>query len=333
MNIIQFEEQLVAWRFARYYHPQIDIIGKGFRPVSGMVADFGVAENEGRYHFFYIERRLTEGTPFYPGNEIYFGHASTGDFFEWEVHDPVMLIRPGTWEGAHVWAPVIMPRDGAYVMAYTGINRNISQDIGLAFSDDLFEWRRWEGNPISPCRGKSWAFWREDGIASCRDPHLFEHGNRFWLSYTANTYEGASCIALTSSLDLRQWEDHGPILTGPADGYEPRLEGGHPQGSLESANLLQRNGRWFLTVNASIRNTAVRNWVFESDRMDRFEFSSGCEFWPGGGGIEVIKNRGSRSLLTCFAGGHIRFGEVDWAQPQPTAQTVQSAEQLVAWQG
>jgi len=61
------------------------------------VADFATARLNGRDHFYYIERRLQEGTPFYPGHEIYFGHVSTADFFEWEVHDPVMIVQENSW--------------------------------------------------------------------------------------------------------------------------------------------------------------------------------------------------------------------------------------------
>ncbi len=332
VNIIDFERTLVEWRFQKYHHPEIDIIGKGFRPVSGQVADFGVAEKDGRHHFFYIERRLTEGTPFYPGNEIYFGHASTHNLIEWQVHDPVMLIRPGTWEGAHVWAPCIMRHGDTYVMAYTGINRHISQDIGLAFSDDLFEWRRWEGNPVSPCKDKGWSFWREDCISSCRDPHLFEHDGRFWMAYTANTREGATCIALCSSDDLEHWEDHGPILVGLAEGYEPNLWGGHPQGSLESAHLLTRNGKWYLMANLTMRNESHRFWIFESNRMDHFDLADRRPFWGRGGGMEIVKERGSKSLVACFDGGFIRLGEVDWSAESPNAHYVSSTEQLEEWQ-
>ncbi len=331
MNNIEFEETLFRMRMENYRHPKVDIIRDGFRPVSGRVADFCVVEHEGRYHFFYIERRLQEGTPFYPGNEIYFGHASTANLFDWEVHDPVMLVRPDSWEEAHVWAPFILRRGDAFIMFYTGVNRYISQDIGLAFSPDLFEWERWDRNPISPCRGRQWAFWREDGISSCRDPHAFEHDGRVWMTYTANTREGASCIALAGTSDLVSWDDYGPILVGPSEGYEPRLEGGHPQGSLESSNLHHRNGRWYLHVNAAVRGTGIRNWVFESDRMDRFDFASGREFWRDGGGIEFVKEQGSRSLLAGFGGCVIRFGEVDWANERPTASFISTPEQLRSW--
>jgi hypothetical protein len=101
-NNIEFEKTLKRMRFDYYRHPPIDILKTGFRPVGGGVADFCTARHAGRDHFFYIERRLQEGTPFFPGHEIYFGHTSTADFFDWEVHDPVLLVRPGTWEEAHV---------------------------------------------------------------------------------------------------------------------------------------------------------------------------------------------------------------------------------------
>ncbi|MBI4578630.1 MAG: hypothetical protein HY718_02955 [Planctomycetes bacterium] len=331
-TILEFESALFAAREAKYRHPKIDIINQGFRPVGGSVADFGVAELAKRVHFYYIERRLAEGTPFYPGHEIYFGHASTGDLFEWEVHDPVLLVRPGTWEGAHVWAPCVVRRGDEFIMAYTGINRHISQDIGLASSRDLFEWKRWDSNPISPCKGRPWAAWSPDHISSCRDPSLVEHEGRWYMNYTANTKQGASCIALASTTDFATWQDYGPICVGPAGGYEMRLKGGHPQGSLESANLFHRRGKWHLTVKAKVRDGTQSNWIIESDRPDRFDFAARREFWPHGFGIETVRRRGDRELLATFSGGTIRFGVVDWSQPSPTAHTVATAEELREWQ-
>ena len=114
-SIIDFERNLKRMRADFYGHPKIDILNEGFRPVGGKVADFATARHNRRDHFFYIERRLQEGTPFYPGHEIYFGHASTPDFFEWEVHDPVMVVRENSWEAAHVWAPVIIKERGEFI--------------------------------------------------------------------------------------------------------------------------------------------------------------------------------------------------------------------------
>jgi len=336
MNSIEFETELAKRRLDLYHHPDVDIIGEGFRPVSGMPADFCVVQGGSRYHFFYIERRLKEGTPFFPGNEIYFGHASTGNFFDWEVHDPVLLIRPGTWEGAHVWAPFVLRHQGRYVMAYTGLNDYLSQDIGLAVSDDLFAWRRLDSNPISPAKDRPWSFWREEGIASCRDPHLLAHEGRVWMTYTTNTREGASCVALSSSADLVTWEDHGPILVGPTTGYqvvtsrENPFGRGRPQGQLESSYLVPKKGRWYLFGQVRMPDPPVRNWVYESDRMDAFDFSRGREFWPDAYTVEIVQERGSESLLACT--GPIRFGVVDWAGDKPVGRFITTREELASWQ-
>jgi hypothetical protein len=332
MTIIDFERELKRMRFEHYGHPKIDILNKGFRPVGGSVADFGTARHNGRDHFFYIERRLQEGTPFYPGHEIYFGHASTSDFFKWEVHDPVLLIRPGTWEEAHVWAPVLLPNGNEFLMAYTGLNRHLCQNIGLASSKDMFEWKRWKSNPISPAKGNLWASWQEDEICSCRDPDLLRHDGRVWMPYTANTRQGATCIALASTTNFKKWKDHGPILLGPAGGYEPRLEGGHKQGSLESSNLSYRHGRYVLLFNATIRGKGGGSWATLSDRIDSFSLDKIYPFWAGGACIEVVRNQGSRSLLAGTNGGCIRFGEVDWSEERPVAKTITEREALQRWQ-
>lgn len=334
MNSVQFDNELFRMRQAHYRNRTVDPITEGFRPVGGMLGDFCGIEHVGRYHIFAIERRLQEGTPFYPGHEVYFCHASTADYTHWEVHDPVLWVRPHSWEEAHVWAPFILSLDGRYVMAYTGVNRYGSQDIGLAFSDDLFNWRRADANPISPANGRAWAFWRRDGIASCRDPHLLIHDGRVIMTYTANTREGASCIAVASAVlsdaaNPQAWEDHGSILVGPATGYEPRLASGHPQGQLESSNLLYKHGQWHLLVQESRRDSHVKNWVYTSADMWDFDYTAGREFWPGAYTVEIVKDHGDRSLLAST--GVIRFGLVDWAAPQPTARFVSSHDELVQW--
>ena len=330
-NNIEFENRLKAMRLELYGRPPTDIIKTGFRPIGGKPADFAVAHHAGREHFFYIERRLQEGTPFFPGHEIYFGHASTGDFFEWQVHDPVMLIRPGTWEDGHVWAPSILREGDEYVMCYTGLNRAMSQDLGLASSRDMFDWRRWETNPISPLAKAEWAAWWPDEICSCRDPYLFRHEERVWCLFTANTREGASCLALASTTDWKAWRDDGTVQVGPEQGYEPRLWAGHPQGSLESAVMIQRRERWILVVNASIRGRGGGCWIDVSDRMGGYSYQRLRRFWTEGACIEFVRHDGERSLIAGLGGGGIRFGEVDWSAPEPTARSV-TREQLIAWQ-
>jgi hypothetical protein len=157
------------------------------------------------------------------------------------------------------------------------------------------------------------------------------------MTYTANTRQGASCIALTSTDDLITWTDHGPILVGPTDSYqvvttrENPFGRGRPQGQLESSHLLSRNGRWTLFVQVHLSHSPVRNWVYESDRMDAFDLSQGRQFWPDAYTVEIVKDRGTQSLLACA--GPIRFGVVDWAQEQPAGRFIATREELASWQG
>lgn len=330
-DILQFEKTLATERAKYYRHRKVDIVKEGFRPVGGKVADFAVASLKGRFHFYYIERRLQEATPFYPGHEIFFGHASTENFIDWEVHDPVMLIRPDSWEEAHMWAPCIIRRGDEFIMAYTGVNRHISQNIGFASSTDLFTWKRWDSNPLSPCKDKPWAAWWEDHISSCRDPNIVEADGRYWLTYTANTKQGASCIAMTSTADFRSWKDHGPICVGPNTGYEARREGGHPQGSLESASMVKKRGKWFLLVKAKVREGTERSWVIENSTNESFDFTARRPFWPGAFGIETVMDRGDRTLLATFFDGYIRLGTTDWSVEKPVGRFIESEAEVAEW--
>ena len=330
-SIIDFERSLKKMRADFYGHPKVDILGEGFRPVGGKIADFATARHDGRDHFFYIERRLQEGTPFYPGHEIYFGHASTADFFNWEVHDPVMVVRENSWEEAHVWAPVIIKERGEFIMVYTGLNRHLSQNIGLASSKDLFNWSRWKTNPISPNKGAGWADWTAKDISSCRDPDLVRHDGRWWMIYTANTKAGAACLALASSADLKKWRDHGPVIVGPTTGYEPNLGGGHAQGSFESSKLLRKNDRWYLITKTPSRDKSARTWAMTSDRMDRFSMDGMWAFWKEGVCLEVVREQGSNTLFAAMVAGFLKFGEVDWSEPQPSVKKITDRETLQRW--
>lgn len=332
-TINDFEETLYSMRAEFYRHPKVDILKEGFRPVGGKIADFATAELNGVHHFYYIERRLQEGTPFYPGHETYFGHASTSNFFDWEVHEPVLMVRPGTWEGGHVWAPCIIKRGSEFVMAYTGVSSKISQDIGFASSTDLFEWKRWDSNPLRLLKDSSWAEWSADHISSCRDPDIAEHDGTYYMIYTANTKKGASVIALASSRDLKKWKDHGPIISGPNSGYEPKLEGGHKQGSLESARLIRKNGKWYLLVKAALKDRPFRQGIIPSETLEGFDWKNEWDFWKEGICIETVKERGDKTLLAGMSAGFLKFAEVDWSADKPVAATIKTKEALEAWQG
>jgi hypothetical protein len=304
MTAIEFEEALAAMRREHYRHPKVDIIKEGFRPVGGKVADFAVAERAGRYHFFYIERRLVEGTPFYPGHETYFGHASTANFVDWEVHEPVLMVRPGTWEGAHVWAPCIVRRGDEYVMAYTGVNKVISQDIGIASSLDLFEWKRWASNPVSPCKGAGWAYWRTDGIASCRDPSLCAWDGRYWMIYTANTKEVVHRAGEYGG--FRQVAGSWADLRGPGAGVRGAAGG---RASAGEPGVGESRAARRAVVPAG-QGEGARQHDAELDHRER---SGGCvRFWEASRVLaRGVRDRGGEGSGKSVAAGDV----LRWADP------------------
>ena len=122
-----------------------------------------------------------------------------------------------------------------------------------------------------------------------------------------------------------------PIIVGPTSGYEPKLAGGHPQGSFESANLSLRNGRWFLITKAPIRDKSVRTWAATSGRLDSFRMDQLKPFWKHGICVEVVRDQGARSLLAGMVAGFLRFAEVDWADADPQARNITDRETLLRW--
>ena len=63
MNSIEFEQTLWTARMRECRFPEADVINEGFGPKSGRVAGFCSVGHDGRYHFFYIKRRLSGGLP------------------------------------------------------------------------------------------------------------------------------------------------------------------------------------------------------------------------------------------------------------------------------
>ena len=56
-------------------------------------------------------------------------------------------------------------------------------------------------------------------------------------------------------------------------GYEPKLGGGHKQGSIESSNLVFKAGKWRLMAHAAVQGSSVRNWIWESDRPSTYSMT------------------------------------------------------------
>jgi len=201
------------------------------------IRDFALIKADSVYHAFYT--RLPDyfqGAM--AGDSI--GHASSLDLKHWTIHPPVLAVQSGTWESGALWAPFVMRKpDGGYIMYYTGVEVNCVQQIGIATSDDLFNWTRYANNPVFR-PDTSWSAWDSGGTclgawSSCRDPHVYYEDGTYYMFVTAQTKSGCGAVGSAVSTDMFNWTDTGPIYVH---------SGAYAWHSIESCFILKRDNKY-----------------------------------------------------------------------------------------
>jgi len=179
------------------------------------IEDFGVkckdhalVHHEGTYHLYYIQGYPNGPVP--PlGLEQWLGHATSPDLRHWTRRDSILPVVPGTWESGFIWAPhVVEDPDGGWLMFYTGADDSpeVRQRTGIAHSDDLYTWERWEGNPAY--EPGEWTDWADPLLyADCRDPFIFQApgDTLYYMLNTVREASGNGAIDLAVSEDLYSW--------------------------------------------------------------------------------------------------------------------------------
>ena len=189
----------------------------GIMPLKGQFAEPGMAlvdhtfaEKDGKLHVFYNRAHIG-----YEWSERFvdtFGHAVSEDLVNWKVEPVCLTAEQGGPDCHQIWSPGIVCRDGVYYMYYTGVNRNVAQCICLATSTDLYDWKRYDQNPVV-VPGK-WYSWDASRWSDCRDSHVFtdEDGTAYMYYCTAVDGEGGktrTAMGTASSRDMLHWEDRG----------------------------------------------------------------------------------------------------------------------------
>ena len=197
------------------------------------LADFCIVRKGGVYHLFHIHG--DRGGGWLEAKD--FGHAISRDLCSWIPFDSVVPTGPpGSWDETRVFAPHVVEKDGTYYMLYTGLDNLWKQKTGLATSTDLFEWKKFPGNPV--LEPQEWSD-RERGVAvDCRDPMVFEDAanGRYLLYYTARMRDGRACLGVAQSADLVHWADLGPTY----------IEDDTTYNRLESPFLCEHGGKYYL---------------------------------------------------------------------------------------
>ena len=280
-----------------------DWLKVGYAPLGFYLKDFCLHESGGIWHLYHIA-----GTPgvscCLPGNEIWFGHATTRDFVTWETHEPCFFINPSGWDHGHVFAPYVISQGGKHWIFYTGVATDNTQRIGVAISPDLFHWERTGDRPVIRPEEYGWAFCPTTGGAACRDPHVIAHEGGWQMYYTAVLKDGRGCVARASSRDLLTWQDEG--IAYAFSGWN----------QCESCNVQQRaDGRWLLFFGGH------HAWSYvESDNPLRWPDVKPRALRADITGMKVVARNGSRWLVAYFGLRYYRLllGVLDWSASDPT---------------
>lgn len=206
------------------------------------------------FHLFYLRAPRSLPDPEMRHRQAEVGHAVSEDLVHWTVRPVALRHGPaGCWDDQAIWTGSIIRHEGRYYWFYTAIRHaDRAQRIGLALSDDLDTWHRYEGNPIVEADPRWYEKAPERGEA-CRDPWVVRDpdGDGWLMYFTASANDGDAdgrgVIGLARSRDLVHWEQAPPVA-GPA-GF----------GELEVPQLLHLGDHFqllFCTASPSARRRA-----------------------------------------------------------------------------
>lgn len=173
-------------------------------------------KHEGRYWSLYGAYPRQGGYELRPGYE---GVAVSEDGLTWHraVDRPILSVfqeDTAPWEKDCIYQPWLVEHEGRYYNFYNAAQGNVEQS-GLAFSENLIDWRRHPDNPIVPV-GPKGSF--NELFSS--DPRVYRDGDH-WIMLFFGVGQGHAHIMAAYSRDLLTWTvDPEPLYRA----------GGHPKG-------------------------------------------------------------------------------------------------------
>jgi len=154
----------------------------------------------GKYWSLYGAYPRQGGYELRPGYE---GVACSDDGITWQraKNQPILSVHQkdcGDWEKSCIYQPWLVEHQGTYYNLYNAANGSIEQ-MGLALSDDLLNWRRHPRNPVIPNGPKG--SYNEKFSA---DGKIFRDGDH-WTCFFFGVGRGGAHIMAAHSRDLVHW--------------------------------------------------------------------------------------------------------------------------------
>ena len=185
------------------------------------------------WHFFgTVGENKNKKEPPFPGHDISIAHATSEDLYSWTIHDDVLECL-GVWpETTHIFAPFVIEYIDKYYMFYGVTDKEYTQRICLATSENLFDWKRYPDNPVI-VPSLFWSKWPGFGLdqpdegsyGGCRDPHIIRLSDGTFVSYWVSRIQekfghDMVCVAASISKDMIHWQEIGPVFSSKA-WYQP----------------------------------------------------------------------------------------------------------------
>lgn len=180
--------------------------------------------NDGKWHLYGI----TDPEPMSPGDEDELAHASCETLHGvWKKEPYALTVRPDLKE-TYLWAPHVNEHEGTYYMYYcAGGWPSDQHQISLATSKDLYNWKRYEKNPVIL-----------DGY-DARDAFVLKDGDHWIMYYTATSTPTGGNHTVTST-NLLDWSN-------PVTVYIDKSTGTWG-GPTESPNVIRRGDYYYLFI-------------------------------------------------------------------------------------
>lgn len=159
----------------------------------------------------------------YPGEGYEAGSAEIGlawtedeNLMKWEfAEEPVYSWRGGApFERGGLYKSWLVEHEGKFYMFYNAKNVDgedmcWKEQTGVATSDDMFHWTRYEGNPVLPVCEGAW-----DSVFASDPVVMFDSKMGKWVMFYYGLGNLSACDGLAISDDLFHWEKFpAPIQT------------------------------------------------------------------------------------------------------------------------
>jgi predicted GH43/DUF377 family glycosyl hydrolase len=224
-SFIAESNDLVQWdnlRLAMGYGPEGEFDYGGVVLGAYLYEDYNIQsprtlkKRDGKYYSLYGAYPRQGGYELRPGYE---GIASSEDGISWKraQNKPILSVYQedcGEWKKDCIYQPWLIEHKGKYYNFYNAANGSIEQ-LGMATSSDLLEWKRYEHNPVIPV-GEEGSY--NEKFSS--DSKVFWDKDH-WVSFFFGVGKGGAHIMTAFSRDLYNWTvDPEPIYKA----------GGNPSG-------------------------------------------------------------------------------------------------------